>query len=194
MTSPGVVSFPVAAGVCCPNFSSFLLLLFFCFLLFLFVFFCCKKNAFLSLHWWENWKTAPKPKFWLKMLSPQSNVWEQINKPIKVPVSLTFPPMLGEFSLKFSLTFFLFLSSRLQLKSDRNFAEQYLGLWVTHWLSRRRYIWISQPEKPEPHGYPICANNGSHLECPTFQDPNFDFGNAYYNDHHFHYGSASPLS
>nr|BCB67680.1 beta-1,3-glucanase [Euglena gracilis] len=51
-----------------------------------------------------------------------------------------------------------------------------------------RYIWISQPEKPEPHGYPICANNGSHLECPTFQDPNFDFGNAYYNDHHFHYG------
>jgi endo-1,3(4)-beta-glucanase len=51
-----------------------------------------------------------------------------------------------------------------------------------------RYIWIERRDWPEPHGYPICGNNGSQLECPTFQDPNFDFGNAYYNDHHFHYG------
>jgi len=51
-----------------------------------------------------------------------------------------------------------------------------------------RYIWIDRQDLPEPHGYPICGNNGSKLECPTFSDPNFDFGNAYYNDHHFHYG------
>ena len=51
-----------------------------------------------------------------------------------------------------------------------------------------RYIWIDMKEWPEPHGYPICANDETKLECPTLADPNFDFGNAYYNDHHFHYG------
>uniref|UniRef100_A0A7S1HWD1 glucan endo-1,3-beta-D-glucosidase n=1 Tax=Eutreptiella gymnastica TaxID=73025 RepID=A0A7S1HWD1_9EUGL len=51
-----------------------------------------------------------------------------------------------------------------------------------------QYIWIERRDWPEPHGYPICGNNASKLECPTLADPNFDFGNAYYNDHHFHYG------
>eukprot|EP00906_Rhabdomonas_costata_P016143 RCo023166 len=50
-----------------------------------------------------------------------------------------------------------------------------------------QYIWIEQKWTPTG-GYPICANNESRLECPTLKDPNFDFGNAYYNDHHFHYG------
>uniref|UniRef100_A0A7S4G0Z3 glucan endo-1,3-beta-D-glucosidase n=1 Tax=Eutreptiella gymnastica TaxID=73025 RepID=A0A7S4G0Z3_9EUGL len=33
-----------------------------------------------------------------------------------------------------------------------------------------------------------CANNATRLECPAFSDVGFDFGNAWYNDHHFHYG------
>lgn len=57
-----------------------------------------------------------------------------------------------------------------------------------------RYIWIERKDWPEPHGYPICANDETKLECPTLSDPNFDFGNAYYNDHHFHYGCAFQKS
>jgi len=33
-----------------------------------------------------------------------------------------------------------------------------------------------------------CGNDGSKLECPTLQDPGYDFGNSMFNDHHFHYG------
>lgn len=38
-----------------------------------------------------------------------------------------------------------------------------------------------------------CTNGGDSLSqhpkyCPTLSNVNFDFGNGYYNDHHFHYG------
>lgn len=35
---------------------------------------------------------------------------------------------------------------------------------------------------------PHCANGGPPGDCPAFGDQGFDFGNGFYNDHHFHYG------
>jgi len=36
---------------------------------------------------------------------------------------------------------------------------------------------------------PHCANNVTPPEaCPALRDPGANFGNAFYNDHHFHYG------
>eukprot|EP00966_Prymnesium_polylepis_P225204 5208955-Prymnesium_polylepis.1 len=35
---------------------------------------------------------------------------------------------------------------------------------------------------------PHCTNGGPPDGCPTLGDAGMDFGNAWYNDHHFHYG------
>jgi len=35
-------------------------------------------------------------------------------------------------------------------------------------------------------GTQSCDN--SYPNCPSFSDPGLDFGNGFYNDHHFHYG------
>lgn len=40
--------------------------------------------------------------------------------------------------------------------------------------------------KCEPH----CNKNGDADFCPCFTDPGMDFGNGFYNDHHFHWGYA----
>jgi len=33
-----------------------------------------------------------------------------------------------------------------------------------------------------------CDNDASAGDCPAYTDPGLDFGNGFYNDHHFHYG------
>jgi len=35
---------------------------------------------------------------------------------------------------------------------------------------------------------PHCTNSPSKGECPALGDPGANFGNGFYNDHHFHYG------
>ena len=35
---------------------------------------------------------------------------------------------------------------------------------------------------------PRCTNAGPPDACPAVNDVGMDFGNAWYNDHHFHYG------
>lgn len=35
---------------------------------------------------------------------------------------------------------------------------------------------------------PHCTNKPTGPSCPALADAGMNFGNAYYNDHHFHYG------
>jgi hypothetical protein len=41
---------------------------------------------------------------------------------------------------------------------------------------------------------PHCDNGGPPSDCPSLVTPGQDFGNAFYNDHHFHYGYWAVLS
>ncbi len=41
---------------------------------------------------------------------------------------------------------------------------------------------------------PHCDNGGPPNDCPSLVTPGQDFGNAFYNDHHFHYGYCSKCA
>eukprot|EP00993_Chasmostoma_nieuportense_P005371 NODE_599_length_2037_cov_21.849738_g557_i0.p1 GENE.NODE_599_length_2037_cov_21.849738_g557_i0~~NODE_599_length_2037_cov_21.849738_g557_i0.p1 ORF type:complete len:432 (-),score=132.99 NODE_599_length_2037_cov_21.849738_g557_i0:117-1412(-) len=46
------------------------------------------------------------------------------------------------------------------------------------------YRWVDK----KPKCVNVNDDDPSVLDCPTLSDPGMDFGNAFYNDHHFHYG------